>query len=72
MRVIGLLSGEIDATSLRRLRHARSIDWIERFAVAVHPNTPDDVRSALSLDANAVVRAGAKGDLQWPHSSSGA
>ena len=72
VRVIGLLSGEIDATSLRRLRHVRSIDWIERFAVAVHPNTPADVRSVLGLDANAVVRAGAKGELQWPRSSNGA
>ena len=57
---------------LRRLRHVRSIEWIERFAVAVHPRTPADVRSVLADDANAIVRAGAKGDFQWPRCSSGA
>ncbi len=72
LRVIGLLSDGLDATTLSRLRHVRSIDWIERFAVAVHPQTPADVRAVLAGDANAIVRAGAKGDLQWPRSSNGA
>ena len=72
LRVIGLLSDDLDAATLRRLRHVRSINWIERFAVAVHPRTSADVRSVLADDANAIVRAGAKGDLQWPRSSNGA
>lgn len=72
LRVIGLLSDDLDAATLRRLRHVRSIDWMERFAVAVHPRTSADVRLVLANDANAIVRAGAKGDLQWPRSSNGA
>lgn len=71
LRVIALLSGDLDAASLRRLRHVRSIEWIERFAVAVHPRTSADIRLALADDANVIVRAGAKGELQWPHGSNG-
>ena len=72
LRVIGLMSGDLDAASLRRLRHVRSIDWLERFAVAVHPCASADVRTILADDANMIVRAGAKGELQWPRSSNGA
>ena len=67
VRVVGLFSHDIPPSFLARPRHLRSIDWLERFAVAVHPNTPTAARRALANDANIMVRAGATGEVSWPH-----
>ncbi len=66
VRIVALLANGHDEAVLRRPRHVRSIDWLERFAVAVHPNTPLSVRDVLVGDANVHVRAAAKGELAWP------
>lgn len=41
-------------------RAQRSSDWMERAAIALHPNTPPDVIKRLSMDGSAVVRAVAR------------
>lgn len=38
---------------------SRSFSWLERYAIAQHPNTPTQVRQRLSKDGNRVVRAAA-------------
>lgn len=54
-----------------------SISWLERYAIARHPNTPTNIRSILCNDANRVVRAAARerwGDRvrgRWVFSSRG-
>lgn len=42
-------------------KHADSLSWLERYAVAQNPNTPQHLRAKLSKDANRVVRAAAWG-----------
>ncbi|MDJ0531097.1 MAG: hypothetical protein QNJ70_01165 [Xenococcaceae cyanobacterium MO_207.B15] len=36
--------------------NARSIYWIERYAIAINPNTPQSIREILSQDSNIIVR----------------
>jgi hypothetical protein len=45
-------------------KHANSICWIERYAVAQNPSTPAHVISELTTDANRLVRAVALEKLQ--------
>ncbi|NJM77610.1 MAG: hypothetical protein HC852_19845 [Acaryochloridaceae cyanobacterium RU_4_10] len=42
---------------------ARSSSWVERCAIAQHPNTPEPIRQTLAQDANRIVRAAAKANL---------
>ncbi|GEM_PF-634914 len=37
-----------------------SSSWLERYAIAKNPNTPCNIRAALSCDGNRIVRAAAK------------
>ncbi len=45
------------------VKHYRSSSWLERYAVATNPNTPQHIRKLLALDANRIVRAAAKAHL---------
>ncbi len=65
VRAVALLCPEVTSAVLRRARHHTSIDWIERFAVAQHPNTPAAVRLILADDANRLVAAAAHGVIRW-------
>ena len=65
-RTLALLSPTVSPTELRRYRHRGSTYWLERFAVAVHPETPEQVRAELRLDANTLVAAAACGETGWP------
>ena len=48
-----------------KLRTAASSDyWLERYAVAVNPNTPRETRKILSKDINLIVRKAAR-DYEW-------
>jgi hypothetical protein len=38
--------------------------WLERYAIAQNPNTSTDILKALAKDANRIVRAAAKANLQ--------
>jgi hypothetical protein len=45
---------------------AKNIDsssWLERYAIAKNPNTPSEIRAALTRDGNRLVRAAAKGNI---------
>ena len=46
-----------DAPADALARAQRSSDWLERAAIARHPNTPPDVIKRLSMHGNSVVRA---------------
>jgi hypothetical protein len=41
--------------------------WLERYAIAQNPNTPLDILHTLAKDANRIVRAAAKANLQRRH-----
>ncbi len=43
------------------LAQIHSSSWLERYAIAKNPNTPDSIRAALIHDSNRIVRAAAKG-----------
>ena len=45
------------------VKHHRSSSWLERYAVATNPNTPQHIRKLLTEDANRIVRAAAKANL---------
>lgn len=45
------------------IKHHRSSSWLERYAVATNPNTPQHIRKLLAEDANRIVRAAAKAHL---------
>ncbi len=66
VRAVALLDPSVSASEVRRPRHAQSIDWVERLAVAQHPNCPTDLRERLAGDANRLVAAVAGGEMQWP------
>jgi hypothetical protein len=66
IRVVALLDAAVSASELARPRHAHSIEWIERFAVAQHRHVPPEVRERLANDANRLVAAAARGDIRWP------
>ncbi len=42
----------------------RSSVWLERYAIAQHPNTPLDTLHTLAVDGNRIVRAAAQANLQ--------
>jgi Leucine rich repeat variant len=42
------------------IKYHRSSSWLERYAVATNPNTPQHIRKLLAQDANRIVRAAAK------------
>ncbi|MBV6628285.1 MAG: hypothetical protein KI793_36090 [Rivularia sp. (in: Bacteria)] len=42
-----------------------SSSWLERYAIAQNPNTPLDIRAALTRDGNRVVRAAAKKNQEF-------
>lgn len=46
------------------VENRRSNAWLERYAIAQHPNTPPDTLEILAKDANRIVRAAAKANLQ--------
>ena len=65
VRAVALLRDEVPGEVLNRARHRTSIDWIERFAVAQHPNTSTEIRQVLASDANRLVAAAANGVIRW-------
>ncbi len=46
------------------IKHYRSSSWLERYAIATNPNTPSHIREHLAQDANRIVRAAAKANLE--------
>lgn len=60
-RLLVLLNPYTPASLL--IKNYISSSWLERYAVAKNPNTPDYIRSYLAQDANRVVRAVAKANL---------
>lgn len=46
------------------IKHFRSSSWLERYAIATNPNTPKHIREHLAQDANRIVRAAAKANLE--------
>jgi hypothetical protein len=60
-RMLAFFCKEAPASALAKAQ--RSNDWLERAAIAMHPNTPPDVVSRLARDGNAVVRAIARAHL---------
>lgn len=42
-------------------KNINSTSWLERYAIAQNPNTPPEIRAALTRDGNRIVRAAAKG-----------
>jgi hypothetical protein len=61
-RILLLLHPEIPAQFLAE--NVRSSVWIDRYAVAQHPNTPLNQVEVLARDSNRIVRAAAKANLQ--------
>ncbi|BDA66568.1 hypothetical protein CAL7716_007340 [Calothrix sp. PCC 7716] len=57
-RLIGLLY--VGASSDFLANNSDSPSYLERYAVAQHPNTPQDILSKLKNDPNRIVRAAAK------------
>lgn len=53
-----------DVTTNLLVENRRSDAWLERYAIAQHPNTPPDTLEILAKDANCIVRAAAKANLQ--------
>ncbi|RUT01304.1 hypothetical protein DSM106972_068550 [Dulcicalothrix desertica PCC 7102] len=60
-RFIGLLY--VGAKSDFLANNSDSLSWVERYAVAQHLNTPQDILSQLKNDPNRIVRAAAKANL---------
>jgi hypothetical protein len=60
-RLIGLLHAGASSDFLAN--NSDSLSWLERYAVAQHPNTPQDILSKLKNDPNRIVRAAAKANL---------
>ena len=60
-RLLAFLCEDAPVDALAKAQ--RSSDWMERAAIARHPNTPPDVIKRLSMDGNAVVRALARARL---------
>lgn len=61
IRLLFLFHPQIPSQALAE--NSRSLAWLERYAIAQHPNTPLDTLQTLALDANRVVRAAAKAHL---------
>lgn len=45
------------------VKNYRSSYWLERYAIAQNPNTPNYIRELLTKDANRIVRAAAKANI---------
>lgn len=60
-RLIGLLHA--GATRDFLANNSDSLSWLERYAVAQHPNTPHDILRKLKNDPNRIVRAAAKAEI---------
>jgi hypothetical protein len=61
-RFLVLLHRQIPSKALAD--NFRSPSWLERYAIAQHPKTPLDTLKTLAGDANRIVRAAAKANLQ--------
>ncbi len=53
-RLLTLLQPQIPAKIL--VKKSRSLYWLERYAVATNPNTPNDIQQKLINDPNSIVR----------------
>jgi hypothetical protein len=62
IRLIMLLHPQVSGKALAE--NSRSLAWLERYAIAQHPNTPPDTLHILVKDGNRIVRAAAKANLQ--------
>ncbi|HEY9607791.1 hypothetical protein [Allocoleopsis sp.] len=62
IRLLILFHPQIPSQALAE--NSRSLAWLERYAIAQHPNTPLDTLQTLALDANRLVRTAAKAHLQ--------
>lgn len=60
-RLLAFLCPDAPAGALAKAQ--RSNDWHERAAIALHPNTPENVLARLAQEGNAVMRALAKRSL---------
>ncbi len=60
-RLLLLLHPEITAQFLAENVHYSA--WIERYAIAQHPNTPPETLKRLAGDANRIVRAAARANV---------
>ena len=61
-RLVILFHPQVPANLL--VENRRSDAWLERYAIAQHPNTPPDTLEILAKDANRIVRAAAKANQQ--------
>jgi hypothetical protein len=61
-RFLVLLHPQTPAKALAE--NCRSLIWLERYAIAQNSNTPIDTLKTLAVDANRIVRAAAKANLQ--------
>ena len=61
-RLVILFHPQVPANLL--VENRRSEAWLERYAIAQHPNTPPDTVEILAKDANRIVRAAAKANQQ--------
>lgn len=55
VRLLVLLHPQVSEKIL--IKHSRSLFWLERYAIAINPNTPHNIRQQLSQDSNSIVRA---------------
>lgn len=61
-RLLAFLCPDAPVEALAKAQ--RSNDWCERAAIALHPNTPENVLTRLAQEGNTVVRALAKRSLK--------
>ena len=61
-KLLKLLCSDVDIAGLARAQ--RSLDWLERAAVARHPKTPVNVLKNLVNDANTIMRTLAEKNLE--------
>lgn len=60
------------AESFVLAENSNSISWLERYAIACNPKTPENILKQLAQDGNRIVRATAKESLQKYHQPSDA
>ena len=58
VRLLVLMNPHISSKFLAR--DYKSWYWIERYAIAPNPNTPEKIRQYLTQDCNYIVRAAAR------------
>jgi len=56
-RLVMLFHPQISPDLLRK--NSRSLSWLERYAIAQNPNTPQDILQNLRQDTNRIVKAAA-------------